>query len=258
MNCGALKKIVVVLVVSGGAWTAVAQEALITDRPDFTESPQVVDRGRFQLETGMTWTDSEDTSVLDVGEALVRWGALDGAEIRIGLGSWVQETSSGSTLAGYAYPSLGLKLQLGEGDGFGFLGNTESALIVATSLPVGSEFPDSDEWNPEAVLALGWDLGADYGLGLNLGVARPDEGDGRFTSVWLSSALAIPLGEATGAFVELIAFDQEWAGGPATLALQAGIVYLLSNDLQLDARVARRLTSEGPDVLLGAGVSWRY
>jgi hypothetical protein len=31
----------------------------------------------------------------------------------------------------------------------------------------------------------------------------------------------------------------------------------MNNDLQLDLRVARRLSDSGPDLLLGAGVSWR-
>jgi hypothetical protein len=36
------------------------------------------------------------------------------------------------------------------------------------------------------------------------------------------------------------------------------MVYLINNDLQLDGRVARRLTDAGPDFLMGIGASWRY
>ena len=37
----------------------------------------------------------------------------------------------------------------------------------------------------------------------------------------------------------------------------AGAVYLFNPDLQLDVRAARRLTNEGVDLLIGAGISCR-
>ncbi len=38
----------------------------------------------------------------------------------------------------------------------------------------------------------------------------------------------------------------------------SGFVHLLSNDLQLDPRAARRLSDDGVDLSLGAGVSCRW
>jgi hypothetical protein len=92
---------------------------------------------------------------------------------------------------------------------------------------------------------------------VNLGIARP-EGDGRrFTSAWLSSALGVGISDAASVFFELIAFDREEERGPNTLTFQTGVVYLLSPDLQLDLRAARRLSGDGVDILLGGGISWR-
>jgi hypothetical protein len=73
----------------------------------------------------------------------------------------------------------------------------------------------------------------------------------------LSAALGVGVTDSTSVFFELYGFDREEARGPNTLTFQTGVVYLFNPDLQVDLRVARRLSSEGQNFTLGAGISWR-
>jgi hypothetical protein len=56
-----------------------ADEPLVTDRPDFTESSSTVGSGVLQLEGGVTFVDSRSgADVTSVGEILARWGIFIG------------------------------------------------------------------------------------------------------------------------------------------------------------------------------------
>jgi hypothetical protein len=235
-----------------------AEEPLVTDRPDFTESSSSVGKGYLQFESGFTFVEFEGgTDVATIPEILARWGVTERLELRFLLPTYSRENSSGSDSSGFLGSGLGLKYQFADGDGSGFLGGMEASVIAATSIPTGTADYASSDWQPTGVLCVGWELGSEMGLGANLGIARPADGENRFTSVWLSSALGISITDPLSVFFELIAFEREEDRGPSTLTFQAGAVYLLSPDLQLDLRLARRLSDSGPDFLIGTGVSWR-
>jgi hypothetical protein len=235
----------------------VAGEPLVTDRPDFTESALVVDRGRVQLEMGATYDDGASVDAFSLGELLIRWGFADSLELRVLAPTYLWVDEPGDDTSGFLDMVLGMKCEINDGGGQGFLGSTAAAVIVSTTVPTGSSAVGSDDWQPAAVFAASWDLAPSVSLGTNLGYARPSDGDRRFDSLWASLALGAGFTDDTSAFVELYGFNREEDRGPSTLVFQTGIVHLLSNDLQLDARVARRLTDAGPDFLVGVGASWR-
>jgi hypothetical protein len=243
---------------SGFAGDHFLEEPLVTDRPDFTESSSTVGRGVLQLEGGVTFAEFEGgAEVTTLGEVLARWGVTSKLELRFVLPIYAWERNSGDDRSGFSDTAVGLKYELAQGAGSGLIGGMEAALIASTTVPTGGSDFGSSSWQPVGVLCLGWELSDSVGLGVNLGVARPT-GDGeRFTSTWASVALGVGLTDAASVFFELYGFNREDARGPNTLTFQTGVVYLLSPDLQLDARVARRLTDRGVDFLFGAGLSWR-
>ena len=235
-----------------------SEEPLVTDRPDFTESAFAVGRGTLQLEAGTTYADFGGTTATTFGELLVRYGIARNLELRLATLSylWLDEPSGNSS--GFIDSSIGVKLGLNEGQGAGFLGRTAAAVIVASTVPSGNSEFRSAAWQPAAVLALSWDLSPSLSLGSNLGYGRPAGGDGRFNSVWASAALGVGVSDANSVFFEVYGFDREEARGPNTATFQTGVTHLLGPDLQLDARIARRMTDDGPDILIGLGGSWRY
>jgi hypothetical protein len=133
----------------------------------------------------------------------------------------------------------------------------EAALIASTTIPTGTGDFKSSDWQPAAVFCASWELAPTVGIGTNLGVARPASDGTRFTTLWASAALGVGLTDTTSIFFELYGFNREEARGPSTVTVQTGLVYLFNSDLQADVRAARRLTDEGVDFLIGAGISWR-
>ena len=74
-------------------FTVFAQEtdamgALITDRPDATEAPNLVRKGFLQLETGALYEEFEEgdihQEVWTYNTGLLRYGLLDNLELRLG------------------------------------------------------------------------------------------------------------------------------------------------------------------------------
>jgi hypothetical protein len=247
---------IVGLLAAGGA---LAEEPLVTDRPDFTESARSVSRGQVQLEFGATGADAEDGSeALEAGELLVRWGVARRLEVRFGVPTYVWLHSGEGDESGFRSGSVGLKRQLADGEGEGFFGGAEWAVILASTVPSGDEAFGSDVWQPAAVLTTARDLSQAVSLGVNLGVARPDDEGDRITSCWLSASFGFGLGESTGLFVEAFGFNRTRRYGSAAAVFQTGLTHLVNPDFQLDVRAARRLTDEGPDLLVGIGAAWRY
>lgn len=246
------------MAVSALSFSASAEEPLVTDRPDFTESSGTVGSGVLQLESGFTYTDFRDgTDVTTVGELLARWGVLDKLELRFLLPTYAWESGPGGDASGFLSSAVGLKYELAQGEGSGFLGGMEAALLAWTTIPTGTGDFKGSGWEPAAVLATSWELAPTVGIGTNLGVVRPADDGARFTSFWASVALGVGLTDATSVFFELYGFNREEDRGPNTVTFQTGLVYLFNSDLQADVRVARRLTDQGVDFLIGAGISWR-
>lgn len=237
---------------------ASAKDPLITDRPDFTESAFVVGRGTVQLEGGATYADAGDESVTTLPELLVRWGITRTVELRFLTPTYAWIDGTNGSDSGFLSTSLGAKIALNDGDGEGFLGKTGAALIVATTVPTGNSAVASSAWQPNATLSLAWDLSNSIGLGTNIGWARPESDGQRFNTFYGSVAAGFGVAKNTSIFTELIFFDRESERGPSTTTFQAGVTYLINPDFQLDLRAARRLSSEGADILIGLGASARF
>jgi hypothetical protein len=237
------------------AW---AGEPLVTDRPDFTESAVAVDPGRFQLEFGATWFDADGDELVTLPDALLRIGVSDRWELRFDPGSWLEiDRPRRDDVSGLTNAVLGFKVELVQGID-DVLGGMDLALIAATTVPTGDDDLVSDRWQPEIVLSAAWDLTGRLSVGSNLGVARLDDGGEWFTSAWITGVVGVAIDDRWGTFFELFLFNAERDDGPETLTFQTGATYLVSDDLQFDVRVARRLSSEGPDLLVGVGGAWRF
>jgi hypothetical protein len=240
------------------SFSASAEEPLVTDRPDFTESSSTVGSGVLQLEGGLTYSDFRNgVSVTTVGEILARWGVAEKLELRFQVPTYSWERGGGVEGSGFLSSGIGFKYELLQGSGDGFVGGMEAALIASTTIPTGTSDFVSSKWQPSAVFSASWVLGPNVGIGSNLGIGRPADDENRYTTLWASVAVGVGLDEATSIFVELYGFNREEDRGPSTVTFQTGLVYLFSPDLQADVRAARRLTDRGVDFLVGTGISWR-
>ena len=236
---------------------------MVTDRPDQTESAEVVPKGTFQLEAGWTITrDDGDVGLetQEVPQTLLRIGLSRRVELRVEWGGYVsteEESASGLTAVdGASDGAVGVKVLLRPGEGR----RPQIALLVGTSLPVGAETLTSDAADPDLRLLLAHDLSDRLSLGHNVGVARESEPSGSSTDL-ASATLSLGIGitDRVAAFVELFGdepLDRDDREG--SLSFDAGFTWLLSDTLQLDLAGGVGIDGVAADWFVGVGVSWRW
>lgn len=251
---------IVVALCSGDPTGALAQngQPLITDRPDFTESAVTVAPGRFQLETGYTFSRRDESKEHSLGEVLVRIGVLGAAELRLGLNSFAFLEDSEGDERGFQDVFLGAKIALAEARPSFNLLSPGVALLIGSSVPIGSEGIGERDPIPEAKLALGWDLNETFSLGSNLNVALASAEGESFSQFSGSLALGVGLTEELGGYLEVFGFAPSHPRGPDLSFLNGGVTVLATPDLQFDARVGVGFNESEPDYFVGFGFALRF
>ena len=227
---------------------------LITDRPDFTESPQTVPQGMTQIEAGITFERAGRDKATTLGETLVRIAAGNSAEIRVGIPSYITQRGEGARANGFDDSFLGAKFALVKRENFPI------SLLLGTTLPTGSRRVAAHETNIEAVIATETELSKKIGLALNVGAGRPNEGNGRFSQYFASASFGFDLSERVGAYAEVYAFNRDEPGGDSKQFLNGGFTYSSNPNLQFDIRAGLGLGNkvDGPDYFTGVGVTQRF
>lgn len=233
-------------------------EALITDRPDATESSTTTSKGFFQMETGGSYDSFEEMDIKTVNytynTTLVRYGLLQNLEMRVG---WDftegrtkgNENTQENVTSGFSPLLFGFKTTIYQENGWfpeiGFLGHLY--------LP----FTASTDYRPETTgvdfrFAFAHSLSENSSLSYNLGAEWGD--DSPEASYVYTIAYGHGITDKLGAYAELYGDFPE--NSKANHLWDAGLTYLLSNNVQLDATVGSSIT-KGQDLLLSAGISFR-
>lgn len=232
------------------------------DRPDFTEGAALVTPGHLQVEGGYTYSRTDNVKASSLGELLVRYGVDERWEARFGLGSYdgIDTGVPGEKrISGYEDPFLEVKVRLNEADSNLRPPSVPAmALLLQTTIPVGSRDLTSDEWQPAAVLAFGWDFTNRFSLGGNVGGAYAVDGGERFDQLFLSLSAGFEINDRLGAFLEGYGFNKESVDGSSTQYVDTGLSWLVSNDLALDVRVGAGLDDPHPNWYAGLGASIRF
>ena len=233
-------------------------DAIATDRPDFTETAESVPFGRIQLESGYTFAKVEDERAHTLGELLLRIATGRRTEARIGLNSYSWVRSSSGRISGLEDMTLGFKAKLMEGaDGIGFR-RPNVALIGHTTIPTGSRGFREDNFQPEAKLCLAWDLADRLALGSNLNYGWASEGGEWFGQFSGTISFGYSLNDRTGIYLEYFTFVPAGRGGPNASYIDSGMTFLINDDYQLDVRAGFGLNSARPDYFIGAGFGRRW
>lgn len=241
------------------AATLPAGAQIVTDRPDFTESTVTVPDGRFQIEAGYTYLSLGEFTTHQIGEALLRYGLIPGLELRAELPSFYSMSGEvGGPLdlevdeSGIGDAGLGMKLGLYEA---GMAEGIPSvSILLGTSVPTGDDDFGSDGWEPEAVLALGWEFAPRLELGANVGYAQRALGDDdNFDEFLASIALAAPFTSRLGGFVEYFAIRPDLDGADEDY-IDGGVTFLVTPDFQLDARIGFGVGDTEDAMFFGVGL----
>lgn len=238
--------------------TTRAAAQISTDRPTFTERTTTVPDGRFQLEAGYTYRSAGDLTGHVLGEALLRAGLIPGLELRAELPSFVSQKFDGllgeDEESGWTDAGIGMKLGLYEA---GMAEGLPSiSLLLGSSVPVGDDDFGADGWEPEAIVALGWEFAPRLELGANVGYRQNDPHFGDRFDEWTASvALGLPVTSSIGAFVEYFALRPDIDGDDGDDYIDGGVTFLLSPTFQLDGRAGFNLDGDADEMFFGVGLA---
>lgn len=215
--------------------------SIITDRPDFTESPTTVPAGGLQIESGATFGKSD---VWNLPELLIRWSPFADAEIRLEPPEYL---GIGET-QGVGDFRVGGKVHVGGFAGWDF------GAIGMVSVPTGDDVFTTDSVDPEFILTGGRDLFPRLSLGVQGSIALPEGPDGSRTEVGSATiVLGAPIRPRAGTFFEVLT---EFADGEFPIVtLHHGYTLLLSPDRQFDIHAG--LAGQN-DYFMGVGYSHRF
>lgn len=243
------------------ALTTFAEEApMVTDRPDRTESPNIVQPGRVQMEGGFLFereTDGPNVNAFTLPQLLVRIGLTQDVEFRIGGDGLVYLDEEGTKDRANG-SDLVLQAKFHFSSQAGYL--PETAGLVGLRFPTGGRDVTSDGVDPSVVFIWAYELPGDFDLGGNIGFAVPSRGaksSGRFFEVTTTLTLGIPLTDRLRGFVEYFG-SVATRGEKDPHAFDWGLTYRVKEDLQLDLLGGIGLTQAAADFFFGFGAAWRY
>jgi Putative MetA-pathway of phenol degradation len=254
----------ILLVLAGLALTAplAAQEqpddAIDTDRPDFTDGTGIIPKGLCQVETGYTFSRVKDGESSSFGEVLVRIPIAERVEARLGVNSYDWLHGEGTKAQGLEDPSVGVKIRLTDDAEKLPPGHPEIALLFITTVPVGGKEITADVWQPTVKLALSRPVTKRFSLSANADYSYLADGGRRFSQAAASLSARISLTGRLDAYVETFGRSKETAGGSWTQYVDSGLSYTITPNLKVDVRAGTGLNHGGPNYFVGAGGGVRW
>jgi hypothetical protein len=236
-----------VLIIFAASLYAQSPYEMNADRPDVTDSPISVVKGRLQIETGFLMQNDTDLEILDIANTLFRYGLTKSLEFRAGAG-FRRVNDNDVINEGLAGVNVGIKVRV-----FRHIRKfPDAAVILSGELPVGENEFAPKKVEPKAVLALAHKLNRRLGMSYNFGGYWPD---GKYLNLLASASLGIWIGGPFSAFVE--AYGESPHGTVTNILLDAGIIISFARNFQLDAAIGGAINEEAPDRTINVGFAWR-
>ncbi|WP_343732966.1 transporter [Duganella sp.] len=252
-----------VLLVPLLACAAEEKDQIVTDRPDFVESSNVVGQGRFQIETSFALERNHAHGIRErtySTPTLLRFGLSDTLEARIETDGRMRMVTDRAGIRtaenGYADVSLGVKWHFADEQG----GRPSMGLLAHVDLDSGTEAFRASGKGGSLRLAAEWELPGDLGLGVMPGIAwqRDDRGE-RYSSGIFGIVLGKEWSERFRTFIEYSApqIARGRHGGSLT-TFDLGGAYLLTDTVQVDTALSRGLNKNTPDWSWTVGLSIKF
>lgn len=223
----------------------VAAQAIDTNRPGFTASPNVVAPGQWQVETGIAYSRPDsDSHTTSLPEAEIRFGVADQVEVFANYLSWAKSRSGGNDTSGLVDMAIGAKVDITDAGA-----KTEMAFGFQVSVPTGDASFSSDRWDPS--VGFIWLHNADLTVAGTVKLSNYEDG------IQVDNSLKLPfsLDETRSAFVEWEMNLPE--DGDSAHWLNGGYQWLIEDRIQLDFNAGLGLNDGAGDYRLGMGFSVR-
>jgi hypothetical protein len=246
---------------------------IITDRPDQSESSEIVPLKRFQVEAGFSRDRTQSELVLETGliykntvenlatpEVLVRYGLFKSLELRISTAFTTTKITNEflikeeSTSTEFGPVTIGAKIKLSQGMGI----IPSSAVIVETGMPALTIKGMSSYINPAVRFCFANDLSDNASISYNLGIEVDNEQTTVTTGLY-TLALGFSLSDRVGMYGEVYGFIPFGSNnGSAIHYLDGGFTFLARNNLQFDISGGYGLQKNITEYFVAVGVSARF
>jgi len=255
---------------------------LTTDRPDFTESAETVDRGWVHHEMTL-FQYSEDFDGVDgsrvawnYGSSLFRVGLLQDWELRLGWNGYSNTRTHDSTganptdtVGGGGDTNFGFKSKLSIQEAW----IPSTAIIYSLSLPTGASNVSSESVDPFVKLCWSYDITERLAVSgnfnfslLNPDVAAIDPATGapdatarnRHVQFQPTISFGYSLLDWWGVFTEYYTSHNLHRSIPDQHFFDTGFTFLVTKNLQFDVFTNVGLTKPSTDLVIGTGVSYRF
>ena len=211
---------------------------LSTDRPDQTESPYTVDRGRYQAEFHLAAVardfEGARPSWQFIGLNLKR-GLSGSTDIQIVAPGLESIPTAGGRESGFGDVALRLKWNAkgNDADGFAY------GFMPFVSFPTGGEGFTAGGFEGGLIVPAAFPLTERIGMGVMAegDIVRDADGSGAHAEVFFTATVSRDLRGPLGGFVELTERLRPEAEGKPESMLDIGTTYSVGEDLQLDAGV---------------------
>ncbi len=222
---------------------------IATDRPDVTNSSQVVPLGSLQAENGINSTGNGSEKTIDGTNSRLRLGVAPCLEILVDLPNYVGGVG-GQADSGFTNVVPAMKYQLSS-----LPESWNLSVTAGAGLPTGATRITGPGVQPYLQFPWSHELGHDWGT------------SGMFTAFFFpSDPLNHETTEATFAIEkkisERVSLFAEYVGdfparGSNVELFNIGGEYLLRRTQQFDFHLAFGLNRNSPDYIIGVGYSWR-
>ena len=221
-----------------------------TDRPDQTEASNLVPKKFLQVETGAFFESLNNVDATTYNTTLLRYGLLGNLELRVGFDNTETKINSNTIGSGFSPLLLGVKIGISEEKGLlpeiAFIGHINPDFLASSDYKTLNTAVDFR-------FSLSHTLSERSSIGYNLGMAW--DGDTPEPSYVYTLAYGYSITDKVGAYIELYGDLPE--NSSAMHKWDAGVTYLISDNIQLDVSGGTGITKNVQDLFLSAGISFR-
>ncbi len=225
-------------------------EPIQADRPDQTETPAIVPKGMFQVETGFTFQKNNKFSKTNtLPTVLWKYGVNENFELRL-ITEFTSEKVIYEKQDGLLPIYVGFKVKLSEEKGI----VPKTSFIALIGLPNAASTKYKNEfYAPEFRFVMQHTLSKKMSLSYNLGA----EWDGLSAEPTFLYTLTTgySITKKFGSYIELFGFAPQ--KNKANHNFDAGITYLINNNFMLDLSSGIGVTKNAPYHYFAFGFSFR-
>jgi hypothetical protein len=225
------------------------------DRPDVTNSPQLIHPGLVQIESGVIWTRQDEAHRAFSTPVVARIGVRDWLEAQVGSDGLVTQTEMGEHATGVGNVRLGAKVRL--------LANPANvarfSILPLASLPAASGERQLGSGDADYTLTLmtGADVGRRAHIDTNYSIGAIGSGGGRrhYVQHAVSGSMSVAMTGQSSAYFEGLAVSRQEADGRAVTAVDTGVIYTIGTRMAVDGGIEAGLSRDAPAFAAFGGFS---